>query len=32
VRARVEQALEGRSGPEADTLRIILRRERPGAS
>ena len=29
VRARLEQALQGRTGPEADTLRIILRQQRP---
>lgn len=29
VQARIEQALEGCSGPEADTLRIILRRKSP---
>ena len=29
VRSRLEQALQGRTGPEADTLRIILRQQRP---
>lgn len=29
VRSRLERALQGRTGPEADTLRIILRQQRP---
>ena len=32
VRSRLEQALQGRTGPEADTLRIILRQQRPAGS
>lgn len=32
VRARLEQVLQGRAGPEADTLRIILRQQRPAGS
>ena len=32
VRSRLERALQGRAGPEADTLRIILRQQRAAGS